>query len=91
MKILYGVPGEGMGHATRSKEVVAFLLAQNHDVQIVSSHKAFTFLHKHFPERVHEIKGLHFGFKDGKISKWETFKLNLKKSPKNFLHPQLFF
>ncbi|MBC7864413.1 MAG: UDP-glucuronosyltransferase [Bacteroidia bacterium] len=85
MKILYGVPGEGMGHATRSKEVIDFLIKKGFDVQIVSSHKAFTFLKNHFTERVHEIKGLHFGFKDGKVSKWETFNLNLKKGPKNFL------
>jgi hypothetical protein len=25
MKILYGVPGEGMGHATRSKVVIDYL------------------------------------------------------------------
>jgi uncharacterized protein (TIGR00661 family) len=85
MNILYGVPGEGMGHATRSKEVITFLLSLKHNVQIVSSHKAFTFLTKEFPGRVHEIKGLHFGFKDGKVSRRETFLLNLKKGPKNFL------
>jgi uncharacterized protein (TIGR00661 family) len=85
MKILYGVPGEGMGHATRSKEVISFLLTNHHDVQIVSSHKAFQYLTTKFPGRVHEIKGLHFGFKDGKVSKWETFLLNLKKGPKSFL------
>ncbi len=85
MKILYGVPGEGMGHATRSKEVILFLLSLNHDVHVVSSHKAFHFLDKTFPGRVTEIKGFHFGFEDGKISKWQTFLFNLRSGPKNLL------
>ena len=32
MRILYGVTGEGMGHATRSKVVCEHLLAQGHKV-----------------------------------------------------------
>jgi len=56
MNILYGVPGEGMGHATRSKVVIDFLLKE-HNVQVVSSARAYQFLLKSFPERVHEIKG----------------------------------
>jgi UDP:flavonoid glycosyltransferase YjiC (YdhE family) len=41
MKILYGVPSEGMGHATRSKSVIQYLIAQQHEVCIVSSDRAF--------------------------------------------------
>jgi len=67
MKILYGVPGEGMGHATRSKVIIAHLL-QNHDVQVLSSSRAFKFLYESFGERVHEIKGLHFAYKNTKVS-----------------------
>ena len=47
MKILYGVPREGMGHATRSKSVIQHLIAQQHEVCIVSSDRAFIFLKKH--------------------------------------------
>jgi uncharacterized protein (TIGR00661 family) len=36
MKILYGVVGEGMGHAMRSR-VVLDHLTQQHDVQVVVS------------------------------------------------------
>ena len=32
MRILYGVVGEGMGHATRSRVVIAHLLEQGHEV-----------------------------------------------------------
>ncbi len=80
MKILYGVPGEGMGHATRSKVIITHLL-KNHDVRIVSSNRAFEFLNKQFPGRVYEIKGLNFVYKDGGVEKLKTFQSILKKSP----------
>ena len=35
MRILYGVTGEGMGHATRSKVVCEHLVARGHEVKIV--------------------------------------------------------
>jgi uncharacterized protein (TIGR00661 family) len=86
MKILYGVPGEGMGHATRSKVIISYLLSQQHDVRVVASHRAFTFLNQEFPGRVTEIKGLHFAYKNAKISKGGTFLLNLKSAGKNLVH-----
>lgn len=82
MNILYGVPGEGMGHATRSKVIIDFLLAQNHNVQVVSSSRAYQFLNKNFPKRVHEIEGMHFAFKDSKVSKTGTVLLNVKNASK---------
>ena len=85
MNILYGVPGEGMGHATRSKVVIDFLLKE-HNVQVVSSARAYQFLVKSFPQNVHEIKGLHFAYKNAQVSKLGTFMLNLKSAPTNLLH-----
>lgn len=85
MNILYGVLGEGMGHATRSKVVIDFLLQQNYNVHIESSAKAFQFLKNPFPERITEIKGLHFTYKNGKIYKSGTFLLNIKASGKNLI------
>lgn len=85
MKILYGVPGEGMGHATRSKVVIAHLL-KTHDVQVLSSARAYKFLKESFGERVHEIKGLHFAYKNAQVSKLGTFLLNLKHAPENLIH-----
>jgi uncharacterized protein (TIGR00661 family) len=58
MKILYGVVGEGMGHAIRSRVVLDHLLAAGHEVEIMASSRAADFLGKRFPE-VHEIHGLH--------------------------------
>ncbi|WP_192820284.1 MJ1255/VC2487 family glycosyltransferase [Rufibacter sp. LB8] len=83
MKILYGVPGEGMGHATRSKVIIKYLLAQGHDVQVVSSARAFQFLNKAFPGRVHEIKGFHIAYRNAAVSTVNTALLTLKTAPAN--------
>jgi uncharacterized protein (TIGR00661 family) len=86
MNILYGVPGEGMGHATRSKVVIDFLLEKGHDVFIVSSGRAFQFLEKSFPGKVMEIKGFHFAYKNAEVSKLATFFSNLKAAGKNLIY-----
>jgi uncharacterized protein (TIGR00661 family) len=48
MRILYGVVGEGMGHATRSKVTLEWLLSQGHHVKVVVSNRAYAFLEKSF-------------------------------------------
>ena len=48
MRILYGVVGEGMGHATRSCVILRHLV-KSHEVQIVVSGRAHEFLRKTFP------------------------------------------
>lgn len=85
MNILYGVPGEGMGHATRSSVVIRHLLKQ-HNVIAVSSARAFTFLNDLFPGKVYEIKGFHFAYKNAVVSTFGTFKLNAKAAPKNLAY-----
>lgn len=86
MNILYGVPGEGMGHATRSKVVIDHLLGKGHDVCIVSSSRAFQFLDKTFPGRVIQIKGFHFAYKNAEVSKTATFLSNVKSAGKNLVY-----
>jgi uncharacterized protein (TIGR00661 family) len=44
MRILYGVVGVGMGHASRSEVVIRHLLAQGHEVRVVSYGQALTVL-----------------------------------------------
>ena len=36
MRVLYGVVGEGMGHAIRSRVVLEHLFAQGHEVEIMA-------------------------------------------------------
>lgn len=57
MKILYGVVGEGMGHAIRSRVILEHLEARGHHVKVVVSGRAYGFLAKHFSDVV-EISGL---------------------------------
>lgn len=77
MKILYGVTGEGMGHAIRSR-VVLTELVKNHQVEVVSSGRAQEFLSKHFPE-VHRIHGLHIVYEENRVKKTKTVISNLFK------------
>jgi uncharacterized protein (TIGR00661 family) len=48
MNILYGVCGEGMGHAMRSAVVAKHLQSRGHAVRFVSSGGAAKYLEKHF-------------------------------------------
>ena len=81
MNILYGVPGEGLGHATRSKVVIGHLLAQGHDVRVVSSSRAYAMLAAAFPGRVHEIRGFHLAYDGLAVSKLRTAALALRTAP----------
>ncbi|UOG75903.1 UDP-glucuronosyltransferase [Hymenobacter tibetensis] len=85
MNILYGVPGEGMGHATRSKVVIQHLLEAGHEVQVVSSSRAYQLLARTFPGRVHEIRGFHLAYRSLTVSKLRTAALTLRTAPDNLL------
>lgn len=85
MNILYGVPGEGMGHATRSKVVIQHLLEAGHDVQVVSSSRAYQLLARTFPGRVHEIRGFHLAYRELTVSKLRTAALTLRTAPENLV------
>lgn len=75
MRILYGVVGEGMGHAVRSK-VLLDHLAQHHEVQVMVSNRAYEFLKKKF-EGVHRIWGLTMVYEDNEVQKRLTALENL--------------
>lgn len=70
MKILYGVNGEGMGHATRSEVVIGSLLAE-HDVRIMASGAAYRYLAAGF-KNVGEVFGPSFAMADGEIQRWQS-------------------
>ena len=70
MKILYGVNGEGMGHATRSEVVIGSLL-DRHDVSVMASGAAFRYLGERL-RGVEEVFGPSFALKDGQIRRWQT-------------------
>lgn len=80
MKILYGVTGEGMGHATRSKVVCEHLVSQGHKVKIVVSGRAHAFLAKSFSDVV-EIKGLAIRYVDNRMDRDGTLGRNVLAAP----------
>jgi uncharacterized protein (TIGR00661 family) len=80
MRILYGVVGEGMGHATRSKVVCEHLVAQGHDVKIVVSGRAHAMLSKAFSDVV-EIRGLTIRYVDNRMDRDGTLARNVLAAP----------
>ncbi len=78
MRILYGVVGEGMGHATRSSVILRHLAAK-HEIEVAVSGRAHAFLHRAFPSlKIHEIAGLSMVYEDNVVKRkrtaWDLFK-----------------
>jgi uncharacterized protein (TIGR00661 family) len=88
MKVLYGVVGEGMGHATRSRVILEHLLAKGHELHIVVSGRAHKFLTEKMGTRedvtIHEIEGLNLKFDGNDLDVGESILLNLEKAPLAF-------
>lgn len=80
MKLLYGVVGEGMGHATRSSVILRHLLAQGHEVQIIVSGRAAEYLDRYFPN-IERIEGLTMSFEDNELDHAQTFWEFIKRVP----------
>lgn len=76
MKILYGVVGEGMGHATRSR-VILDALTSKHEVTVVASGRAYDFLSARF-SNVHKIWGATLAYEDNAVHKLKTALQNVK-------------
>jgi uncharacterized protein (TIGR00661 family) len=75
MRILYGVAGEGMGHATRSRVVLEDLIRE-HEVRVVASGRAYHYLAERF-RGVHEIWGLTLAYDDNEVRMLQTVVANL--------------
>ncbi len=76
MKILYGVVGEGMGHAMRSRVVLEHLVGEGHEIEIMASGRATDFLAKRF-EGVNRIHGLHMIYEENRVRKGKTLWSNV--------------
>jgi uncharacterized protein (TIGR00661 family) len=85
MRILYGVVGEGMGHATRSRVVIEHLLDQGHEIDVVVSGRAHDFLLRRLAEkpgvRVHSIHGLHLKYDGNAMELGRSILSNLGQAP----------
>lgn len=80
-RILYGISGDGFGHAARSKEVINHLLAAGHELRLVSYDKGYDMLSKSF--KVQKINGLRLEYAHNEVKYLATLAKNLLKSPAN--------
>jgi uncharacterized protein (TIGR00661 family) len=78
MRILYGVVGEGMGHAMRSRVVLDHLFRCGHEVEIMASGRAADFLQKRFAD-VNRIHGLHIIYEENRVRRGKTLFSNVLK------------
>lgn len=83
MRILYGVVGEGMGHATRSRVILNHLSrVRGHQIEVVVSGRAHGYLRRAFPELpIHEIAGMNIIYEDNVVKRRKTALAFLKKLP----------
>lgn len=79
MRILYGVVGEGMGHAMRSR-VVLEELTKRHQVQVVVSGRAYEYLKARASEQlgVKKIWGYSVVCEDNEVQRFKTLLENVK-------------
>ncbi len=86
MNVLYGVVGEGMGHAMRSRVLLEHLLSQGHQVQVMASGRAHGYLAKRF-DGVNQIHGLHLIVEENRVrlgrTIWSNVLSGLAGIPKN--------
>ena len=78
MRILYGVAGEGMGHATRSRVVIDHL-SRTHEVEVVVSGRAHDYLKARESDHlgVNKIWGLSIVYEDNEVQHLRTILSNL--------------
>lgn len=86
MRILYGVVGEGMGHATRSRVILEHLVRRGHQIKVVVSGRAHRFLTErlaqHSAVSVEEIHGLSLAYSGNRVDKSASLTRNLKGAAK---------
>lgn len=80
LKIIFGVAGEGLGHAARASIIIRHLESQGHIVKVLTYHQGFWSLTPEFDAT--EIFGLRFSHKNGETTYPGTLLDNIKKTPK---------
>jgi uncharacterized protein (TIGR00661 family) len=85
MRVLYGVVGEGMGHAMRSR-VVLDELCKRHDVQVVVSGRAYDYLKQRASQHlgVKKIWGYSIVYEDNEVHNFKTLLANVKGAVKGW-------
>lgn len=88
MRILYGVAGVGLGHASRAATVIHHLESKGHQVKVITYGQALRALKKEFD--VFKANGPNIAFRRGILKKRLTLKINSKNLPKNLWRARKF-
>jgi uncharacterized protein (TIGR00661 family) len=78
VNIIYAAAGEGMGHATRSRPIIAHL-AKKHKVRVFAGGKALPYLRRFF--KVSWLGSMHIVYSNNAVSDWRTVLLNFVRLP----------
>jgi len=71
VRILYGVTGEGLGHAMRSRVVAEHLRWQGHEVKLAASGRACDYLRRYFDD-VQQIPGFSIAYIRDQVARGRT-------------------
>ncbi|MBI4451543.1 hypothetical protein HY642_06215 [Candidatus Woesearchaeota archaeon] len=82
-RILYGVAGEGMGHAVRSAVVIQHL-QKKHEILAVAGNRAYEYLQPRV-KHCRKIASMNLAYSDGSVSTFRTFLLNIARTP-SYVH-----
>jgi uncharacterized protein (TIGR00661 family) len=85
MHILYGVCGDGLGHAMRARTVAAHLVARGHRLAIAASGRAAALVRQHGLEVI-DVRGLHAAYARGGVERGKTVAAFLRHAPANLRH-----
>ncbi|MEK7139654.1 MAG: glycosyltransferase family protein [Patescibacteria group bacterium] len=77
--ILYGICGQGSGHAMRAKEILAYLTSHGHQVHLVTYGQGEKLLAPHYPTTL--VTGLHLNYQGNEVQYTKTVVENALKLP----------
>ena len=69
-RIIFGIQGEGIGHAVRSKIIIEHL-SKKHDIEVFASGKAYKYLKG--IKNLHKIDSPLLEYKDNQVQILKTF------------------
>lgn len=84
MRILYGVTGEGLGHAMRARTIGSHLAARGHEVLFAASGQAHELLAREL--NVLRIEGFRLRYRRGKLRRGASFVENVANAPTSLCH-----
>lgn len=80
IRLIYGISGEGSGHAMRSREVIRYLVEHGHEVRVITCGRGKEIIGNEFPFT--EVFGLHFNYQYNTVKYLPTIWRTLINAPK---------